>query len=67
MAVISEEKTVNEAGAEKKQFLVTFDNGTLEQLEELKTFFKQTDKLDVIKLSISLLQRAKDTQEKAVK
>lgn len=67
MALIGEEKTVKNAGVDKTQFIATFDNGTLEQLEELKTFFKQTDKLDVIKLSISLLQRAKEAQENAHK
>ena len=67
MAVISEEKTITEGGVEKKKFLVTFDNGTLEQLEELKTFFKQTDKLDVVKLAVSLLQKAKESQEKSAK
>lgn len=56
---------MTEGATEKKQFVVTFDNGTLEQIEELKTFFKQPEKIDVVKLAISLLQRSKEFQEKA--
>jgi hypothetical protein len=51
----------------KAQFVATFDNGTLEQLEELKTFFKQPDKTELVKLGISLLQRAKEAQENSRK
>lgn len=67
MAIVAEEKMVNEGGSEKRKFSVTFDNGTLEQIEELKTFFKQTQNVDVIKLAVSLLQRAKEEQEKLSK
>lgn len=63
MALIGKEETTNEGGIEKKKFSAIFDNGTLEQLEELKTFFKQSDKIELMKLAISLLQRAKETQE----
>lgn len=59
MALIGEEKTTDD----KKQFVAIFDNGTLEQLEELKAFFKQTDKTELIRLAISLLQRTKEAQE----
>jgi hypothetical protein len=65
MAVSGEEKIVEEGGASKKKYIVTFDNGTLDQIEELKTFFKQGDKLDVVKLAISLLQSAKEAREKS--
>ncbi len=64
MGINSEEKIIKEGNDEKKGFLVTFTNGTLEQLEELKQFFKTEDKLEVIKLGISVLQKAKETQEK---
>ena len=60
MAINSEEKIIKDAEGEKRGFVVTFTNGTLEQLEELREHFKEKDKLDVIKLGISLLQRAKD-------
>lgn len=64
MAVNSEEKIIKEGAEEKKGFSVTFTNGTLQQLEELKDFFKKPDKLEVIKLGISILQQAKESQEK---
>lgn len=67
MAVDGEEKIVKEGGIEKKGFSVTFTNGTLQQLEELKDFFKKSDKLEIIKLGISVLQNAKEAQEKQEK
>lgn len=63
MALDSEEKIIKDGGTEKKGFSVTFTNGTLEQLEELKEFFKKADKLEVIKLGISVLQQAKEAKE----
>ena len=66
MALDSEEKIIQEGGNDKKGFVVTFTNGTLEQLEELREFLKAPDKLEVIKLGISFLQRYKD-QEKSKK
>lgn len=67
MALIGEEKTVEEAGTPKRKFIATFDNGTLEQLEELKAFFKQADNTDLVRLAISVLQRSKEAQEAAKK
>ncbi len=64
MALSSEDKIIKEGETEKQGFSVTFTNGTLAQLEELKEFFKKADKLDVIKLAISILQNAKEAQEK---
>ena len=64
MAIDSEEKIIKDGDSEKKGFSVTFTNGTLAQLEELKDFFKKPDKLEIIKLGISVLQQAKETQEK---
>lgn len=63
MALIGEEKTIEN----KPHFVATFDNGTLEQLEELKNFFKQTDKTELVRLAISLLQRTKEAQEETKK
>lgn len=65
MAITSQDRILNEGGTERKQFVVTFDNGTLEQIEELRAFFNQEDKLNVVKLAISLLQRTKEAQERA--
>lgn len=67
MALIGKDQTLGEGTDAKKQFVATFDNGTLEQLEDLKTFFKQSDKTDLVRLAISLLQRAKESQEAAAK
>lgn len=63
MALIGKEEITKEGGVSKPKFMATFDNGTLEQLEELKTFFKQADKTELIKLAISLLQRTKEARE----
>lgn len=60
MALVGEEKTGLDG---KKQFVATFDNGTLEQLEELKNFFKQGEKIDLVRLAISVLQRTKESQD----
>jgi hypothetical protein len=54
--------TGKEENGAKRKFVATFDNGTLEQLDELRVFFKQTDNTELLKLTISVLQRAKDTQ-----
>lgn len=67
MALNGKEEVLKDGGVEKPQFIATFDNGTLEQLEELKTFFKQADKTELIRLAISLLQRTKEAQEAAKK
>ena len=64
MSINSEDKIVKEGDEEKQGFSVSFTNGALAQVEDLKEFFKTPDKLGVIKLAISLLQRAKNEQEK---
>lgn len=61
MAYNAEDKLIKDGNNEKKEFVVTFTNGTLEQLEELKEFFETPDKLGVIKLGISVLQKAKES------
>lgn len=63
MGVEQEEKIIKDATGDKKGFSVTFTNGALQQLEELQTYFKVSDKLEALKLGISLLQKAKDVQE----
>lgn len=63
MPLTSEEKEIKEEGADKKAFVVTFTNGTFDQLEELKDFLKMSEKLDVIKMGISVLQRLKDQKD----
>jgi len=67
MALTGKEQSIQEGDAPKRQFVATFDNGTLEQLEELKTFFKQADNTELVKLAISLLQRTKEAREAAPK
>ena len=59
MALIGKE--VKGDGASKRQFIATFDNGTLEQLDELKAYFKTEDHTELLKLAVSILQRAKDS------
>lgn len=63
MALIGEEKTAKEEGLDKKKFHAIFDNGTLEQLEDLRAYFKQSDKVELVRLAISTLQRIKDLEE----
>jgi hypothetical protein len=64
MGINSEEKTINEDGQEKRAFIVSFTNGALEQLEELRQFFKLTENIDVIKAGISIVQKSKEQGEK---
>jgi hypothetical protein len=65
MPITHEDKTEKNAeGVDVRQYSVTFTNGSIEQLEELKSFFKLDNCLDVIKLGISFLQRLKDDEAK---
>lgn len=64
MAFKGEIKTIKEDGKEKKILVATFTNGTMEQLEELKEFFKIPDVAEVVKVGISLLQKYKEDREK---
>lgn len=57
----------NGEGIDSKKFVVTFTNGSIEQIEELKNYFKLEECLDVIKLGISFLQRLKDGEDKVEK
>jgi len=64
MPLISKEEKIQEDGKEKTAFVTTFTNGTFDQLEELRQFFKQPDKLSVIRFAISVLQSHKDQSDK---
>jgi hypothetical protein len=64
MAFIGREEPekVKDGNVEKRKLIVTVDNGTLVQLDELKAHFGQTDNTELLKLAVSILQRAKDSQ-----
>lgn len=47
-------------GTTKEEFTVAFTNGALEQLRDLKKFLNAPDELTVVKLGISILQKAKE-------
>lgn len=51
---------VEKDGTTKEEFTVSFTNGALEQLRDLKAFLKAPDELTVVKLGISILQKAKE-------
>ncbi len=63
MPIDGAEKTITAEGGDKKAFVVTFTNGALEQVEELKSFFKANNNLELVKLGISLLQQFKERGE----
>ena len=60
MPITCTEQTVNEDGQDKKALVVSFTNGALEQLEELRDFYKLKDNLEVVKFGVSVLQKAKE-------
>jgi len=64
MPVTGEEKKINENGIEKDAFILSFTNGAVGQLDELKSFFKKGDKLEIVKMAISFLQLMKEQDEK---
>jgi hypothetical protein len=39
MALVGKEEKAKDGGTEKRKLIVTVDNGTLEQLDELRTYF----------------------------
>ncbi len=63
MSVNQRTEKITEDGQEKDAFVVTFTNGAKQQLQELQTFFKAPDLLEVVKLGISFLQRIKENRE----
>lgn len=64
MPINSKNAKVQEDGQEKDALVFTFTNGAKEQLEELKSFFKVDNELDVIKSGISILANFKKEKEK---
>jgi len=68
MPISAEDKIEkNGAGIDSRKLTVTFTNGSVDQIEELKNFLKLESCLDVIKLGISFLQRIKDDEDKTKK
>ncbi len=65
MSVTSEEKVICENGEDKQGVAVYFTNGALQQLQELKEFFKAPSDLDTVKIAISFLQQIKEQRESA--
>lgn len=64
MSVTGEQKIIKEDGQEKPAFVLSFTNGALAQLDELTGFFKKGDKLEAVKMAISLMQFVKEEEEK---
>lgn len=60
MSVFGQKGEVVEGGKKKEALNVSFTNGALEQLETLKEFIGTDDPVEVIKVGISFLQRAKE-------
>lgn len=61
MAVEAQEKIIDsEDGNKKEQLAVTFSNGALQQLEDLRNHLKFDNKLKVVELGISILQNLKE-------
>jgi hypothetical protein len=67
MPITGESKKITEEGTEKDAFQVSFTNGALVQLENLKNHFKQSDLTEAVKLGISFLQQIKERNEEAAK
>lgn len=67
MSLTGEEKKITENGEEKDGLAVYFTNGALQQLQELKAFFKVSNDLETVKVAISFLQQIKERQEREKK
>lgn len=65
MPLTGEDKKIKEGGEDKDAFVISFTNGALDQLNDLKAFFKKGDNLEIIKMGISFLQLLKEDDEKA--
>lgn len=57
MPVEHKTEMVGEGEDKKEVFSVSFTNGALEQLRELKKFFNAPDEVSVVKLGVSLMQK----------
>lgn len=64
MGLTAEDTQVNEEGKNKDAFVLTFTNGALQQLEELTAHFKKENKLELMKMAISVLQLVKERDDK---
>jgi hypothetical protein len=62
MAITGKKGEVIEGGAKKDALTVSFTNGALDQLESLKKFIGSDDPVEVIKVGIAFVQRAKERQ-----
>lgn len=60
MPIEQQLQKIEKDGHTKEVFTVTFTNGALEQIRDLKTFLNAPDELSVVKLGISILQKAKE-------
>jgi hypothetical protein len=58
---------VQKDAAEKEIFSVTFSNGAWQQLKDLKQVFDAPDELSIVKLGISILEKAREEKEKSKK
>ena len=50
----------NKITEDKKKYNITFSNGALQQIEDLKKFFEFKSNEEVIEAAISYLQRVKE-------
>ena len=64
MGLVPITTTTKEGGKEKDSLVVTFTNGAKKQIEELQKFINAEDPLEVIKLGIAFVQRAKELDKK---
>lgn len=60
MGITGKKTQVEEAGQKKEALSVDFTNGALQQLEDLKKFIGTDDPIEVIKVGIAFVQRAKE-------
>lgn len=71
MALIGELKKIKEGDQEKEEYLITFSNGTYQQLKDLKNFLiqeglaKEEDAPEkVVGFAIAFLERIKEDKAK---
>ena len=64
MPLTGRELKKNEEGIEKDCLEVSFTNGALEQLKELKAHFDLKDLTEVVSSGIGVLQRIKELNDK---
>lgn len=60
MAIDSKKTEIIEGGEKKPALVVTFTNGALLQLEDLKKLIGSDDPVEVIKVGIAFIQRLKE-------